>query len=438
MTTPTKLARHQQLLMKRILFFVFILAIAGMKFILDTIPFSSETMSSLGVHISTRSEGSDSSFSSYTSKDYAEKRDETILSCARWMDYDKRKILLVGLRPMETLSWMTEEYHLSLNLIHSILKLGFDLSQVGIDHFEKMEEEKLRIYHRIFVFHRSQSTEDKWSRHYDRHEIACKIRILFPDLSMDKEDLEFLRHVKERFHEKQLLDISSPGTGNTCLGYYPMLPKDIERPLSSERHQMGIISVPKSYTLSVVEASILQRLMKMNRVSIHVLYLDGITARADSATGKIVDHKNLDQKGIINLVSQSAFLLSFGERVQTPLPVISMSLGVSVIILMKMQDSRTSSQIPFVSNIGAPYAYNVNETDINGIIIAVQNSFSHRFLSHTIMSFGEFEDSTSPGVFEDRVCALLEDDSVCLCPDSIMDCRSSFHLMKRPPFSVMG
>lgn len=395
----------------------FLLAAACLKYIIDMLPVSSGP-STVGAKFSSLVETKYGT-SNYTSADYAELTNESSTRCATWLQ-NNRRVLLVGFQPVDELSWMTEEYHMSMNLVGSLLKLEFDLHHVGSSYFENMKDGDLRFYHRIFVMHPSK--EDHWSRHFDHREIGCKIRVLLPDI--DEGDDRFFQKLKNHFHEKQLL-VASSHEGTTYLGYYPVLPKGIARPVSSERHKMGIIVLPVVHAkLSTKETSIVNRLLEMG-ISLHVLYRDRTYAKSDLPSG-IINHEYLSQEATLNLLSQSAFMLSFGDIVPTPLPIIAISFGVSVINLT----NNRQSQLPFLSEQGMPYIYNVNEYDVDGIISTVQYSFSYRFVSHIILS---------SGLFEDRVCALVEDDSICLCPpEKSVDCRSSFYMMKQPAFPAIN
>jgi len=91
-----------------------------------------------------------------------------------------------------------------------------------------------------------------------------------------------------------------------------------------------------------------------------------------------------------------------------------------------------------------PYVYNVNLTDHDGVVQAAEWASRYRFSSYVPAEF-------RVNSLVDRMCALLEDDSLCICPNpqfgdnemdirlngSIvkeMDCRASTHVKKQSIF----
>lgn len=116
-----------------------------------------------------------------------------------------------------------------------------------------------------------------------------------------------------------------------------------------------------------------------------------------------------------------------------PLSAIGIYFGVSIINL-RSSTKNGHSQAPFLSGMRMPYVYNVNYGDENGIVKATEHSHLYRYDSLTIFSVGEFEDS---------ICAIVEDDSICSCPNTgidsyVIDCRAEFYMKKNVIFPGMG
>ena len=386
--------------------------------------------------------------------------------CANWLtatttnDSNERQVLLVGFQSIDLLSWASEEYHLSLNIIESLLTFGFDLHHIDSEIWEKgIAKEDLEVYHRIFILPKRVVSDETYDpnnvqcmrRNYYHHEIACKIRIVFADVNMKNENNDnderkneeeaVIENWETMFHEKQLLlassrDAEGVGEGKTYLGYYPMLPNEIERPVKSDRSKRGLVIVPgingDAGSLSPEEDAILKRLLKEG-ISLHIIPRDRLHLHAQPETQsqpenitREVKSERISQTDILELLTESTFLLYLGNDIFKGLPLIAMALGASVI---NLTSKNGESQMSFLSQHSMPYVYNVNREDIDRIVETVQETFEYRFPSHIILGRGEIQD---------RICALMEDDSVCTCPrDGSVDCRSSFYAMKRPPYPSM-
>jgi hypothetical protein len=94
-----------------------------------------------------------------------------------------------------------------------------------------------------------------------------------------------------------------------------------------------------------------------------------------------------------------------------------------------------------------PYVYNVNLTDHDGVVRAAQWASRYRFSSYVPHEF-------RVGSLVDRMCAVLEDDALCLCPNPLfgdekldlrvngsivkdMDCRASSYVKLQPIFPII-
>jgi len=91
-----------------------------------------------------------------------------------------------------------------------------------------------------------------------------------------------------------------------------------------------------------------------------------------------------------------------------------------------------------------PYVYNVDLSDVESVVQAAEWAVKYRFSSYVPSEF-------RVGALVDRMCALLEDDALCMCPNPIfgdehldfrtnglidenMDCRASSYVRKEPVF----
>eukprot|EP00979_Chaetoceros_neogracilis_P001428 scaffold248_cov263-Chaetoceros_neogracile.AAC.27 len=141
----------------------------------------------------------------------------------------------------------------------------------------------------------------------------------------------------------------------------------------------------------------------------------------------VIVHDNVSPEDMLDLLSVSSFLITFGDSIPTLVPRMAMTVGASLIILRNAEER---SQMPLLSNVGTPYVYNANIGDAQSIMQAVKQSMDIRFTSYSIGITSEFEDT---------MCALVEDDSVCSCElaksnGENVDCRSSFQMEKQPVF----
>jgi len=348
---------------------------------------------------------------------------ETRRNCANWVAEDKRRILLVNFQPIEKLSWMAEEYHMSLSLVKSCLKLGFDIHHVDKSYFENyMDPGELSSYHRI-LYMLSSPSDVHWSHQFDHRDVICKIRVLLPDGKIWN-DTDFLR-LSLRFQKKQLL-VASPHEDGTYFGYYPVLSTGVAaRPVSSMREKRGIIVLSPHLKVSETANEVMKKLIDAGLI-IHVICSGRLDVKVELPNSAI-RHQDLSQEETSRLLSQSAFLIHFGDTVATPLPVIAISFGVSVINLSSKDGT---SQMPSLSEMGMPYVYNVDIDDEDAIVSTAQLSVQYRFASHVMVT---------DGVMEDRVCALVEDDSMCSCPSQMsgMECRASFYMKKEAIFPAV-
>jgi hypothetical protein len=121
--------------------------------------------------------------------------------------------------------------------------------------------------------------------------------------------------------------------------------------------------------------------------------------------------------------------------------LVGLSYGVS--FLNPIKNGENSQHGP-LSRLGMPFVYTVNLTDHDGVVRAAEWASRYRFSSFVPADFGV--DS-----LVERMCAFLEDDALCLCPNPLfgdehldlrlngsvvdeMDCRASTRIRNQRIF----
>jgi hypothetical protein len=128
----------------------------------------------------------------------------------------------------------------------------------------------------------------------------------------------------------------------------------------------------------------------------------------------------------------------------SPSPIVGLSYGVSFLNPIREEGESNYTQHKALSRLGMPYVYNVNLTNHDGVVQAAEWASQYRFSSYVPAEF-------RVNSLVDRMCAMLEDDALCICPNpqfgddqmdtrlngSIvkeMDCRASTSVRKQPIF----
>ena len=124
--------------------------------------------------------------------------------------------------------------------------------------------------------------------------------------------------------------------------------------------------------------------------------------------------------------------------------MVGLSYGVSFLNPIRGDGEANYTQHKALSRLGMPYVYNVNLTDHDGVVQAAEWASRYRFSSYVPAEF-------RVGSLVDRMCSLLEDDALCMCPNPLfgddqldfrlngsvvkeMDCRASAYVKKQPIF----
>lgn len=332
--------------------------------------------------------------------------------CANWIPQDQRKILLVGFKSLSSLSWMDGEYELATNVIDTLLKLGFQIYHVDKQSFENEDASDHIPYHRIVYL-------ATLGQKLNEHNLgSCKMLVLLPHERYLRED--DIDEVKPILSEKQLLTVFPLEFSTNMWDRHSFQP--LLHNLKSKREKRGTFLI---FSHEHESSFIFQMLLDVG-IELHAVYTK--TGNQDiEIPSAVIVHDNVSPEDMLDLLSVSSFLITFGVSIPTLVPRMTMTVGASLIIL---NNAEGRSQMPLLSNVGTPYVYNANIGDAQSIMQAVKQSIDIRFTSYSIGITSEFEDT---------MCALVEDDSVCSCElaksngDNV-DCRSSFQMEKQPVF----
>ena len=163
----------------------------------------------------------------------------------------------------------------------------------------------------------------------------------------------------------------------------------------------------------------------------------------------VIVHENLTEGQFIEIVSNCAFTI-IGKNVQLDSPSVWISLAYGTAVLNSNQADQGKESL-LSSQLDKPYLYNISFGDTESVIQAAGWAVTNRFESYIPSQFRR-------GTMNDRVCALLEDDSLCSCPNptfavtpeikedlykkygkdsQLMDCRGNMFVKKGPTFSAL-
>lgn len=372
---------------------------------------------------------------------------ENLGSCATWLPKHERKILLVGFQPLENLSWTSDEFHLTIGLSIMLPRLRFDVEYMTQDAFQRtvaMVKEQhqqdhegmdilLHSYHQIFYMRSRMEQSMNVSDLCNRGIISCcNMRVIYPDIRNDEEDKTDIEMAKLLLHEKQILTVS-PLDGSTDIpSYYssPFISREMNGNSVLTPRNIGTLYVSQHGHINEVQK--LVRILLKKGLEVHIFLntaMDDDRSTSIKAMKNAHIHSNMMPNNVSSILANSVFLAVWGDNFPTFLSLLTLSHGASVIQIQPNSDVGRN-RLPWFLDIGMPYVYRVEVGDTESIIQAVDDSVNYRFLRH---------DPISPGEFEDVLCALIEDDSVCEChaarsKGDDIDCQSSFYMKKSTIF----
>ncbi len=355
--------------------------------------------------------------------------DTTNFQCAWWLPQEKRRILFINFNPVDELSWWSEEYHMTLSLAKSLTMQGFEIHSVRKDalaneHFWTDETD----FHRIFyMVSDNQATGIDLINEFlrDHEDLQCKLRVLIPNPGTW--DDGYFNILSQVLHEKQIL-LPYPQKVGTSIDYYPVFPKhaisSLERSVTSNSKKKGgkAVMIVSNDSQKDYMSAVARKLSENSGIDLHVVVLD--KSKSLHFSPNLSLHYDVTRDEVLRLILKSAFLVRCGKlEVSSPLSTIALHLGTAIIDVCTGINQKLNRR-----EIGIPYLYSVAVGEFDAFGHAVKSSLKHRFHSFV---------RTRSGTFDDRICAQMEDDSICSCPDEA-DCRSTFYIRKEDVYEELN
>jgi len=283
---------------------------------------------------------------------------------------------------------------------YALRQIGFSVDRVSTTHYyERMSPEEIRQYHRIFV------RDPREHRYYNMHDILCKVRPMYfyGDWYYKKNDRNY--RFRLPFAEKQILS-AHPDDHNTFMGYFPhniLSDEDIPK---ADRGKKGLLYGKKPEYFEGYE-SVIQALLS-DGFELHSTCKDS-TAKNCSFPPEVIRHNDLNPDEFAQLMKEFSFILGFKKPEGSPSPLVAISYGVTFLNPLRKSGGR-DTQHKALSRLGFPYTYAVDLGNKTQVVQAAEWASKYRFSSYVPPQFG-VESLVS------RMCSLVEDDSLCLCPN---------------------
>jgi Glycosyltransferase family 18 len=258
------------------------------------------------------------------------------------------------------------------------------------------------------------------------------------------------------FHPKQWLKpYPTADYYDTFLGFFPhsLVVFVPPRTVRQQRHDM----LPPTATQTWVQSSVsndtkvgllfgkVAKSFRHARPIIDALLDDGFelhTTCQDCTTStlpvQVIRHDHVGPFDFIRILRQCTFLIGFGHPYDSPSPLEALANGVAFINpiavgALPLNETtfpyrtgpvqlRSTQHVP-LSMLGAPYVYNVHLSNVTQVLAAANHAVRYRFASHVPPEY-------HPIAHIARVCAILEDDSLCQCSsnsNSAADTTSHCH-----------
>lgn len=348
----------------------------------------------------------------------------------------------------------------TLMSIEKKLKKGLILNDFQIDEYVHINQKQfqrfdLSLYHRIFYIIDSKSDVDEANSLYNNFfsltfDILCKLRVVIDDVvTWDKDDDDIYKKlIFSRLDKKQII-LGYPDSRGTFLGSclfdddYMKTRQTLRR--ENKKGLFRLDRIPTSFDMDVKKA--LNELVA-NNFTIHVICGDYDTISCNSFVKEgFIFHNKITLEEYTNIVSECTF--TFGESMISAGLTSWLDLALGAAILNPIDLNQRSNERFF--HMGTPYIYNVKMGDIDQIIEAAESSYKNQF-------FSRVPPDLRSGTMSDRVCAMLEDDSLCVCTNptfetnkamkkeliekygsdsQFIDCRANFLTRKGPVFSPL-
>jgi Glycosyltransferase family 18 len=203
---------------------------------------------------------------------------------------------------------------------------------------------------------------------------------------------------------------------NTFLGFFPHSVLLRKNPPSALRRKVGMLlgKVPTAFHQigPVIDALLL------DGFELHSTCLD-----CTMLPSQVIRHEKVGPAEYIELLKSCAFLLGTGYPYDSPSPFEGLANGVAFLNPIAVEALpwnetsfplgsgpgwRATQHVP-LSMVGMPYVYNVHLSNATQVVTAANHAVQYRFVSFVPPDF-------HPLSLIARVCGMLEDDSLCLCP----------------------
>jgi Glycosyltransferase family 18 len=147
----------------------------------------------------------------------------------------------------------------------------------------------------------------------------------------------------------------------------------------------------------------------------------------------VIMHTSMGPKEYVSFMNEVAFLIGFGDPIVSPSPLEGLAHGAAWLNPIRANgqnnskaihkalgdyplhwenDSPIKTQHRPLSLLGMPYVYNIDLDNVTNVLEAANWAVQYRFSTYTPWEF-------RPNSMIDRVCALMEDESLCDCPNPI-------------------
>lgn len=368
--------------------------------------------------------------------------------CAPWIT--NRKVLFLDLATMNEYRNETNgqykggEFYQSACLDYALHQNGFEAEKMnratltGTDAVERVSSYH-RVFFRGFVWsNRFNTTTTPWSD-------MCKVRAIHWWGNWKAPNS---RHP---FDPRQIL-IPFPQSNyfNTFLGFFPHSILFRTTPPPKDRQRVGLL-LGKSAGYFKGHEGVIAALLA-NNFTLHTTCKD-MPGNPCTFPPSVIRHDKAGPITFAKILPQFAFMIGFGGPIDSPSPFEGLANGVAFLNPIR-NDSRAipanettfpldkgphwgSTQNNALAMMGMPYVYNIHLGHTSQVVAAANRAVRYRFSSHVPWEF-------QPEAMVSRVCTMLEDDALCLCPnpiggdgkrgisneDSDLDCRGSSVMRK--------
>jgi hypothetical protein len=401
-------------------------------------------------------------------------------NCANWIkEPSQRRVLFIN----ESGSSGREGVgNMDVNLRNALIWSGFDVTDVSNVRSNQMSKIELTSFHLIFYMITSKqdilniSADGRlYQQLFTHHDILCKLRIVLNDVMLWNDvgtdtDVGFgngqdLSQLLSKLDTKQIL-LSHPDPKGTFLGSHVFDDEYIRKgqkrrdnrwsslvSITDSSEKVGLFKFGKgsNYTTDGNYQKVLTSLID-NGFTMHIMYdnLNDIDEVLVDQEG-IILHGKLTEEEYAEIASQCVFSIGKADLLNSSNVWIDLANGATILRLAANDGGGKDDYDSVLSQLGQPYLYDIDLRDTNSVIQAAEWAVKNRFESYIPSDFRS-------GTMNDRVCSLLEDESLCFCPNplfiiisskkkdlsleydkdtQLMDCRATFFVKKGPIFSAL-